>query len=552
MKITYPLTVVLLCFLSSCSQITNRATPDSSNKNFDYYQTYIHATSLLKKKSDSAFFYFNEVANNSKDSMQIAAAFIQMSIIQNDAGDYFGSQESLIESLKVLKQENKRNHPYLFSAYNELGNTNLKLKNYDTALNYYNKALEVAKNDSLQVIVFSHKAVVYQKKKNYTQALAIYKLIIEKSKSSNRRYARILSNMARLKWEQNPNYYASPELLKALYIRTVENDRWGLNASYAHLSDYYSNSKPDSGLFYARKMYHIAQELDSPDDQLEALKKLMLLSPETQIKRYYLNYQSLNDSLQTVRNNNKNQFALIRYNIEKHKETNLFLQKDNAEARLRVIWLQLSSIILFIAAISGFIWYRRRKRQAVREQQLRLSKKVHDKVANGIYRIMSEVEHRGIISLEWLLDKLEMVYNLSRDISYDGPDMEEKDYHLTVSELLDSFNGDKIKVSVAGNNAAIWTNVTPYIRQEISVVLQELMTNMKKHSKAGNVDIVFAMEGQNLLINYSDDGIGLSPAFRPGNGLTNTENRIAALKGLLIFDQVEKNGLQIKIFIPIA
>jgi hypothetical protein len=52
-------------------------------------------------------------------------------------------------------------------------------------------------------------------------------------------------------------------------------------------------------------MYDVAKNIDSPDDQIEALEKLISLKILQNSKQYFQVYQSLNDSLQTARNKAK-------------------------------------------------------------------------------------------------------------------------------------------------------------------------------------------------------------------------------------------------------
>src|SRR5690606_4084000 len=82
-------------------------------------------------------------------------------------------------------------------------------------------------------------------------------------------------------------------------------------------------------LFYAYKMYEVANKLNSANDRLTALKKLIMLGPSKTAKPHFEVYQKLNDSLQTARNAAKNQFAIIRYETEKHKADNLQLLQEN-------------------------------------------------------------------------------------------------------------------------------------------------------------------------------------------------------------------------------
>lgn len=513
---------------------------------------YQKGLSFLNRQNDSAFYYFNKVATGSKDSLQVAMAYTNMAVIQSDAGDYFGSQESLLASLKYLDEQKAKDHHCLLSDYNELGSTSLNLKNYDAAIAYYDQALQFAKDDAYKTIALNNKAVAYQKKKQYSQAIAIYRSIIEQSKKNKKEYARILSNLARVEWLQNPGYPAAPGLLQALQIRKEEKDDWGLNASYAHLSDYYSGSRPDSALLYADKMYAIARQLSSPDDELEALQKLITLSAPKAVKQYFIRYQYLSDSLQTARNAAKNQFALIRYEAEKNKADNLRLQKDNTEKRIQIMWqwiLICGVVLVFIILIVFLV---SRHRNVIRKQQLKTSQKVHDVVANGLYRLMAEIQHHDAVEKEQLLDAIEQLYDQSRDISYEPQQPENSNAHFqeSIAGLLRSFASPGTKVLVVGNHPDIWNGLKDGAKKELEHVLQELMVNMKKHSTAGNVVVRFERRENQLKIQYTDDGIGLPEHFRYGNGLTNTGNRIKDIGGLITFGKHTPKGLKVEITLP--
>ena len=511
--------------------------------------------SFLNKQNDSAFYYFNRVATSSKDSVEIATTYNIMATIQSDEGDYYGGQESLLTSLKYLKEQNIKDHYSLLSDYNELGNTSLNLKNYNAAIEYYDQALRFIKDDNFRIITLNNKALAYQKMKQYVQAISIYQSILGQGKESGKEYARILTNLAITRRLQDSNYRAVPDLLMALQIRKNEKDDWGLNSSYAHLSDYYLHSRPDSALFYADKMYAIAQQLNSPDDELEALQKLISLSAPKAIKQYFERYQHLGDSMQTSRNAAKNQFALIRYEAEKSKVDNLKLQKDNIQQRS----IFYGTVLLFVAVLAiAIVWYRKRKQRmewesqnAVRESQLKTSKRVHDVVANGLYRIMTEVEHQEI-EKEQLLNEIEILYDRSRDISYEQPENIPSDFQVVIAKLLTSFAvPETTRVLVVGNHKGLWDKTNDHVKAELKHVLQELMVNMKKHSSARNVVVRFERKANQLRIQYTDDGVGLPTTFQYGNGLTNTGNRINDIGGQIIFDQNTTKGLKLQISLQI-
>lgn len=512
-------------------------------------------------KKDSAFYYFTNVTQNSKDSLLIAMAYSFMAMIQDDAGDYFGGQESALEALKHVDEKNPQHHYCLSSIYNELGVNSAGLENYSSAVEYYELAIKFQQDEAYKMIFLNNKAVAYRKKGDYQQAIRILDSLMEKQRNNKLAYARALTNLASTKWMADSAFYPVPEFLTALNIRKHENNDIGVASSYNHLSDYYLYHHPDSALFYADSMYKLAQQVNSADQKLDALRKLVLLSPGVQSKAYFRQYRYLSDSVVTARNKAKNQFALIKYQSEKNKAENSVLQKDNSEKELKIlqqqIWMYGILVIVIIIVVFVFWWARKKKQQiewesqaAIRDNHLKTSQKVHDIVANGLYRIMNEIEHKEEIEREQLLERIDQLYERSRDISYE-PSAVDAGTGDRINELLTCFATPETSVAIVGNQEEIWHNVTPQAAKEIEHVLQELMINMTKHSKAHHVVVRFGLTDAMLTISYRDDGIGFGPEIKPGNGLKSTGNRIERMGGELIFVSESTGGVSIKIVIPI-
>ncbi|WP_223191002.1 tetratricopeptide repeat-containing sensor histidine kinase [Pedobacter roseus] len=548
MKKSYLFTfLILIAFACKNKEDIKNSSKDS---NYDI------AESFFGKNNDSAFYYFSKVTTTPKDSLQVAMAYNYMAVIQSDAGDYFGGQESLISSLKFLSERKKTDFSCISSDYNELGLNSINLKKYDEAIEYHERAIKFSNNDAFKSMFLNNKALAYQKAGNYNASIKIYSDVISKNIKSKKEYARVLSNLAKTKWLQNPNYNAAPEFLKALHIRDVEKDQWGQNASYAHLADYYEKKKPDSALIYAQKMYLIAKKLVSPDDRLEALQKLIKLSPAKETKDYFSIYEKLNDSVQTARSAAKNQFALIRYDTEKSKADNLVLQKDNEGKRYQIIILIIGILLLTIA---GTLWYKKRKQRleleaqnSIRENKLKTSQKVHDVVANGLYRIMNKLDNQESLKNNPIVNEIEELYEQSRDLSYEKPKSKNQPFNEKISELLKSFASENTKVILVGNSAQLWEKVSEQAREEIEHILQELMVNMGKHSRASDVVIKFEQAQEKINIHYTDNGIGILGEVHPNNGLTNTGTRIDAIGGTITFDTKVEKGLKIQISFPVS
>jgi signal transduction histidine kinase len=541
--------LVLFIGLYSC---TKEKLNQQQVKNPDFDKAEI----LFNNNTDSAFYYFNKVATSSKDSLTVGMAYNYMAVIQADAGDYFGGQESLMTSLKFLNENDTLDFACLASDYNLLGVTSSDMKKYQPALTYFELSEKFCKNEAFKLRIKNNRALCYQRSKEYDKALDIYSKIILLNKNNQTEYAKVSSNIAKTKWLQNPKYNAAPQFINALNIRVRENDKWGQNASYAHLADYYMLKRPDSALMYAQKMFLIANQLDSPDDKLEALQKLITLSPSNSTKQYFKIYQRLSDSLQTARNAAKNQFAIVRYDTEKSKADNLILSKNNAAQKYQIIILIIGILLIIIA---GTLWYKKRKQKidleaknSIRDSQLKTSKRVHDVVANGLYRVMTEIENQNEFDKENFLDKIEDLYEKSRDISYEKPEISYPNFQDTISDLLKSFATDETKILIAGNTPELWSNVSENVKYEVEHILQELLVNMKKHSGATNVGVRFEEKQHQIYIYYTDNGRGMeeSPVFQ--NGLRNTGNRIDYINGRIIFDTKAERGLKIQISFPIS
>lgn len=522
---------------------------------------------LDKGKADSAFFFFNaakQIYLEQGDSVQVAKCLINMAITQQEQGDYYGAQETALQAIPFLDEKNSEHQTILGMNFNALGMATVELNDYPRAIFFYEQAIKYSDDPQNTLVYRNNLANTYLYNKEYEKALKIYDDIIHGTHKNPIEYARVLSNLTRVKWLKDSTYSAINKMIIALKIREKEHDLWGQNSSLSHITDYYEKRNSDSALIFAKRRYAVAKKIKSPDDQVRALKKLIKLSPNDSSKYYFEIYNTLNDSIQKTRLAAKNQFTMIRYEVEKNKADNLSLQKDNAEKAYNIsrqrIWIGAVSMLCVVLVVGGALWYKKRKERLqleaqnrIKENQLNISRKIHDVVANGLYRVMTEIENREDIDRDGILDRLEMMYEKSRDISYETElkKPEQQDDHTQIAELLKSFVTENRKVIIAGNDAEKWACIDVDTKEQIHHVLQELMVNMRKHSQATNVVIRFDWDHDLLRVFYSDNGIGMSDSQVKGNGLTSTGNRIFNLNGKITFVTQAEKGLKIEISIPI-
>jgi len=534
---------LLLLFVLSCRKNNNKINREDYDKAYSFLKT---------SQKDSAFKYFNKAKDefiNQEKLSYAGSCLVNMAIIQNDYGDYYGSQETGLSAIKYLNE--KEDSYELSSNYNSLGIAFQKLKEYNKATQFYSLAAKFSQDPVDSLTHLNNKAVAFSYSKKFDSANILFNRILHypNLKKHPFLYSKVYDNQAYFKFVQNKNYNAEEELLNGLKIRDSIKDNDGLNASFSHLTDYFENRDVTKALFYAKKMFQTASFNKSPDDKLEALQKIIQLERTENIKTTFKQYQSLKDSLETARNKSKNQFAFERYDSEKLKRENV--EKDNSILKLLIGVATLIVVIIFTV-----IGYRRRqlklkqeKEIEVKNTQLKMSKKVHDVVANGIYQVMTKIENQEDFDRDKALDELEFVYEKSRDISYDKT-AEEKEFSKVISELIASFTNDTVKTFTAGNSPGIWEPISSTVKEEIYQMLRELMVNMKKHSQASHVAVKFEKINNVIEIQYKDNGVGISGDIVYKNGLRNTASRIEAINGTITFDTKIEKGLKVNLSFP--
>lgn len=548
-SITQILLTALLTFASFCLSAQQKTTYTDFNRGeyFFYYQ-----------KWDSAYLMFEKYLGETNNPLTKAKSYSYMGEIQQIMGDMYGAQETLMKGIRLLDASKEQHREALAIMYNILGNISLDLKSYDEAINFFDKGfalLPVRSDYGIEMI--NSKAIALQRKGDYDRAVRIYDSLLQLQPTDQLMAARIIHNRARTKWLKNHSYNPTPDFHQSLKIRLDSSFLPGLNASYAHLADYYEKPYPDSALWYATKMYTIAKQNQSADDVLEAIDKLIRFNESSiEKEKWYAAFRRLNDSVQLSRDTTRNRFALIRYEVQKNKADNLALQQHITKQRLFIFGVS----ILSIGLLAGlWFWFRHRRRKlkqeaelSIRDAKLNTSQKVHDVVANGLYGIMNLLEHSVEIDREPLLTKVEDLYEKSRDISYEElVDADDANYDKQIHDLLDEFTTDQTKVFAIGNQPLFWNKVSGIQKRQVLLVLREIMTNMKKHSGAANVVIKFKDDNNTGTINYSDDGKGFPVDFKYNNGLNNTVNRIKSLNGEINFGKSDRNGASIAISFPL-
>ncbi|MEJ5052674.1 tetratricopeptide repeat-containing sensor histidine kinase [Sphingobacterium sp. MYb382] len=549
--------IFFLCVFFSCS---DRKPVETKPVNSEFQKK---AISLLEKgQLDSSFYYFDKAKEQFilvGDSVNVARCLIDMAINQYEWSDFFGAQETSLEALKYLDVKSKKSNELLASVYNTIANATDDMGQFEQAISYYNLAIQYSTNPENKLLYRNNLAISLRNSMRYRESIELLEVLVSETNVGSVNYAKFLSNLAKVKSLMSKTYNPLPLYNEALRIREQKKDLWGQNSSYSTLYTYYQDVAFDSAIYYAEKHYEIATKINSPNDRLKALRGLIQSGP-AYATTYLPTYLALNDSIQNARTKAKNQFALIRYESEKSKLRNLVLEQDNEKKEARLFKQTIGIIALILVLVAVLLFFKKRKQRMaleaankLKETQLHLSKKIHDVVANGIYRVMTEIEYKGAFDKEDLLDKLDGMYQKSRDISHDVEEQSSSDllYSEHLADLLKSFAGDYRRVLIVGNGDEQWDGFNKREQGELLHVLQELMVNMDKHSQAEQVIIRFSKHDGLREIVYQDNGVGMPEKKKSGKGLHSTVSRIKSIGGEIIFVSEERKGLRVTITIPL-
>ncbi|MCJ7758255.1 MAG: hypothetical protein MUP24_08910 [Gillisia sp.] len=214
------------------------------------------------------------------------------------------------------------------------------------------------------------------------------------------------------------------------------------------------------------------------------------------------------------------------------------------------VLLIMSTIFMVVYSIYKFqIRHKKEKIREIYNTETRISKVIHDELANDVYNVMSGLE---AIAPAETMDKLEHIYSRTRNISRENMEIDTGPGYLDhLTALLSAICPEDARLIISGKTISL-NDLNPEKKFVVYRVLQEIMVNMKKHSRASLVALVFTEEKKYLKIDYSDNGEGTTrQAIQNGNGLQNVENRVFSIDGKLTFETEKGKGLKIMILIPV-
>ena len=135
-----------------------------------------------------------------------------------------------------------------------------------------------------------------------------------------------------------------------------------------------------------------------------------------------------------------------------------------------------------------------------------------------------------------------------RDLSHNlmPPSIRQYGLEEAIKDFIQNVEVPATKIEYYASNMAALTHVN----KQLSVfrIVQELVNNAVKHAKASRILLQTTIEGNLLLVDIEDDGVGFDPLTVKRNmGLNNIETRVQYLNGTMRIDSEPGKGTAINI-----
>ncbi|MEC4112884.1 tetratricopeptide repeat-containing sensor histidine kinase [Myroides pelagicus] len=521
----------------------------SLNKLEDAFNKYLKSNQYFSNTgSDTSITYNN---------LRIASIYLLID-------DPNSAQELVTRELPNIDTKDNSFKVYI---YNTLAICFTELEDYQLANTYYDQSLAFSTTETEKNILKNNIASNYISSEQYDQAIGILNTIINDESTNNTPVlkARILNNLGKALYKKDPSK-GLEQLLEAYQIRLKLKNNEDINRSYLSLAEFYLlNNNLKEAYSYANKAYIQTAKTDYKKDKLLALG-LLIKTQNKQNSLYFSEYIDLSKAIYSESLKTKNQFAKLRYDFDQHLQEATKLKIDLQQSEL--ISAQNKNAFLFTlillvvgGVILSFIYYKTKQRHRLEKIQqsylteTRISKQIHDELANDVFNVLTYIQNFNLEAAETkkhLLLDLESIYNKARNISLAHSSVTTDETFATyLTTLFNEYSTDTCQIILSGIDSFDFNCLDKNQKITIYRVIQELLVNMKKHSMATIVVFKFSENKKMLQIFYSDNGVGIiQEDLKTKNGLLNVETRIKNIGGSFTFDYENKLGIKYNILIP--
>ena len=608
--------------LNAIDTVSNRyfAGKTFSNIGRVFYRTDRYDSAIYYYMKSVYCFNMMDTTNRAKRIEMLKANSINnIGSVYLNMGDYDEAIRYYYEAIRSYDNNNKSLRGT--SVLVNIGNIYLYHKEYDKALIEYNKAYKILlqhknKKISTRASVLTNMGVCFKAKGQIDTAMACYEraLLIREKIGPMASKAGLYDNIGNIKKSQGNYKEALDYYQRALKIREdIGAPRW-LASSYASIGLLYAEKdQSKKAIHYLKKAVAIADKTRLVEISIECKKGLSQIYKDLgnykDAYNYYVEYQELNDSIHSLKLEEKLNEYKQKYESEKkdnmigHLEAlqklsdlSIEKQKEVNKKQKQVVRVLSVAAVLLVAILFVLFLYFRMKRAADKElfekneqinyqktlklmkdlemssiksfvegqerERSRIAGDLHDRLGSLLatvrihFNILEEEFDQNPSAKEsyefamQLLDKSvaevrEVSHNLSKGV------LTQFGLIAAVENMRDAINSaGKIQMEVSSLDVV--SRLDPEVEIHLFRVIQELITNVIRHAQTDEVVIQFSEGESNLSILVEDHGVGfdVNNIQSDGIGMKNLKNRIEEVNASISFDSIIGQGTSVVIEVP--
>lgn len=547
----------------------------------------------------SAVNYLNEamkIREELNDSIGMAALHNKLGIIAQKQGRLKDALQNQLDALRIYQQ--LKLDKWIGYSLNNIAIIHQNLGNHEKALEYHRKALEYRirlKDQEGEATSYGNMANLYALMRDTTQAINYYEkaLSLSRELKKDELVCANLSNIGNIYMAREEYEKALSLFNESLQIKEQIGDSKGISSTLSRIGTVYTETLryKDAAIVLNRSL-KMAQNLAVIEEELSSLlglAKLKALTHQTDSSFILMqHYISLKDSVYDTRLKQQILDVQTQYETDKLEQDLYLAKKDKefTEIKLRQRKTELWLLIFVFISVGGagiFVFYRHQQRQkaafdaerisqqeirisavfqAQEEERRRIAKELHDGIGQTISAIKMNYQSlsgkAGGKELAPDFEKIgEMLENAGTEVRSISHQMLPKE--LEQFGLISAVEG---MLDLNLKNAPLkyqfeYSGFTERIGQQVELalfrVLQELVSNVIRHSKASLLTVQLVRVKSHVALNVSDDGIGFDKERqeKKGIGLLNIASRIDAVKGHIHFDSEPGKGTAVTIRTPI-
>jgi len=532
-----------------------------------------------------------------KDSDGIAALYNKLGIIAQKQGRLKEALENQIAALKIYQKLGQ--DKWIGYSLNNIAIIHQNLGNLDNALKYHQEALEYRikqKDREGETTSYGNMANLYAKMHDTIQAFNYYEkaLSLSRELKKDELISANLSNISNIYMGQKKYDKALALFTESLQIRERIGDSKGIASTLARMGTVYTETgrfkQASEALNRSLKIARNVAVLEEELSALLGLAKLKALTHQTDSSFVLMRqYITLKDSVYDTRLKQQILDVQTQYETDKLEQDLYLIKKDKefTEVKLQQRKTEFWLLIFVMISISGaaiFLFYRHQQRQkaianaeriiqqetrlnavfqAQEEERRRIAKELHDGVGQTIsaikmnYQSLSgkAAEKELVPEFEKIGKMLENAGTEVRSISHQMIPKELEQFGLVPAvEGMLNLNLENAPVQYRFEHSGFSERIGSHIELVLFRVLQELVSNVIKHSKANQLTVQLVKLKTHVVLNVSDNGIGFDVERKEKNGigLLNIASRIDAIKGNLNYESASGKGTSVTIRTPIA